>query len=93
MKPLTIALQKGGRLNEESLKLLKDCGLRLSAGSRKLKSEALGDDRDALIDESADLLFHFTLLLKAKGLSFTEIERRLAERHQAAQKNSNSARN
>lgn len=40
MKPLTIALQKGGRLNEESLKLLRDCGIRLSVGSRKLKSEA-----------------------------------------------------
>ncbi len=40
MKPLTIALQKGGRLNEESLKLLKGCGIRLSTGSRKLKSEA-----------------------------------------------------
>ncbi len=40
MKSLTIALQKGGRLNEESLKLLRDCGIRLSVGSRKLKSEA-----------------------------------------------------
>ncbi len=48
--------------------------------------EALGEDQEAMINESADLLFHFTLLLKAKGLSFSQIESRLAERHQAAQK-------
>lgn len=48
--------------------------------------EALGDDEEALINESADLIFHLTLLLKAKGLSFAQIEKRLAERHEASQK-------
>lgn len=37
---LVLALQKGGRLNEDSLKLLKDCGLKISIGSRKLKASA-----------------------------------------------------
>tara|TARA_R110002050_G_scaffold48770_1_gene113230 strand:+ start:3357 stop:4223 length:867 start_codon:yes stop_codon:yes gene_type:complete len=37
---LVLALQKGGRLNEDSLKLLKDCGLKISNGSRKLKADA-----------------------------------------------------
>ncbi len=48
--------------------------------------EALGDNEEALIDESADLIFHLTLMLKAKGLSFARVEERLAERHAAADK-------
>lgn len=37
---LKIAIQKSGRLNEESLKLLKDCGIDLKNGINKLKTEA-----------------------------------------------------
>ncbi|EDM43495.1 ATP phosphoribosyltransferase [unidentified eubacterium SCB49] len=37
MKPLKIAIQKSGRLNEESLKLLKDCGLSVDNGRDQLK--------------------------------------------------------
>lgn len=48
--------------------------------------EALGDNEEALIDESADLIFHLILMLKAKGLSFARVEERLAERHAAADK-------
>lgn len=37
---LKIAIQKSGRLNEDSVKLLKDCGIDLKNGVNKLKTEA-----------------------------------------------------
>jgi ATP phosphoribosyltransferase len=37
---LKIAIQKSGRLSEESIRLLKDCGIDLSNGLNKLKAEA-----------------------------------------------------
>lgn len=39
-RPLTIAIQKSGRLYEDSVKLLKDCGIGLKNGINKLKTEA-----------------------------------------------------
>lgn len=40
MSKLKIAIQKSGRLSEKSLKLLEECGIRISNGDRKLKAEA-----------------------------------------------------
>jgi ATP phosphoribosyltransferase len=40
MSRLKIAIQKSGRLSEKSLELLKECGIKLSNGDRKLKAEA-----------------------------------------------------
>jgi len=40
MSTLKIAVQKSGRLNEKSMQLLAECGIKLSNGSRKLKSTA-----------------------------------------------------
>lgn len=40
MSKLKIAIQKSGRLSEKSLQLLKECGIKLSNGDRKLKTEA-----------------------------------------------------
>ena len=37
---LKIAIQKSGRLNDDSLKLLKDCGIDFKNGINKLKTEA-----------------------------------------------------
>ena len=39
-RKLKIALQKSGRLSEDSINLLKKCGIRFSNGPSKLKSEA-----------------------------------------------------
>src|SRR5512139_140835 len=36
---LKIAIQKSGRLNEDSVKLLKDCGIDIKNGLNKLKAE------------------------------------------------------
>ena len=40
MSKLKIAIQKSGRLSEKSLKLLEECGIKISIGDRKLKAEA-----------------------------------------------------
>src|SRR5687767_197363 len=40
MKKIKIAIQKSGRLYEDSLKLLKNCGIDLKHGLNKLKTEA-----------------------------------------------------
>lgn len=40
MSKLKIAIQKSGRLSEKSLKLLEECGIKISNGARKLKAEA-----------------------------------------------------
>jgi ATP phosphoribosyltransferase len=37
---LTLAIQKSGRLHEDSMKLLKECGIDVSNGVNKLKAEA-----------------------------------------------------
>src|SRR3954453_4784616 len=37
---LRIAIQKSGRLHDDSLRLLKECGIEISNGVNKLKSEA-----------------------------------------------------
>jgi phosphoribosyl-ATP pyrophosphohydrolase len=41
---------------------------------------AVENDRDRLIAESADLLFHFLVLLKARGIGLDEVEAALAQR-------------
>lgn len=40
MEKLKIAIQKSGRLSEKSIDLLTECGIKISNGSRKLKTEA-----------------------------------------------------
>jgi ATP phosphoribosyltransferase len=40
MSKLKIAIQKSGRLSEKSLKILEECGIKISNGDRKLKAEA-----------------------------------------------------
>jgi len=40
MTKLKIAVQKSGRLNEDSLRLLKDCGISIDNGKDQLKAEA-----------------------------------------------------
>lgn len=40
MDTLRIALQKSGRLNEKSIGLLKDCGIKIANGTSKLKAQS-----------------------------------------------------
>jgi phosphoribosyl-ATP pyrophosphohydrolase len=43
---------------------------------------AVENDRDHLIAESADLIFHWLVLLKARGVSVADVEAALARRTQ-----------
>ena len=40
MQQLKIAIQKSGRLNEDSLKILKECGIAIDNGRDQLKANA-----------------------------------------------------
>ena len=40
MTTLKIAIQKSGRLNEDSLKIIKDCGISIDNGKDQLKTSA-----------------------------------------------------
>lgn len=40
MTKLTLAIQKNGRLHEDSMRLLKECGIEMSNGVNKLKADA-----------------------------------------------------
>ena len=41
---------------------------------------AIGDNRDHLVAESADVLFHLLVLLKSRGVSLEEVEAALESR-------------
>lgn len=43
--------------------------------------EAVAGNRDALIYEASDLVYHLLVLLEATGLSIADLERELARRH------------
>ncbi|HAD12610.1 MAG TPA: bifunctional phosphoribosyl-AMP cyclohydrolase/phosphoribosyl-ATP diphosphatase [Saprospirales bacterium] len=64
----------------------------LSAGTPKIAQkvgeeavevviEALGQDRDLFLNECADLLYHFLVLLQAKVIQLEEVEEVLRSRH------------
>jgi phosphoribosyl-ATP pyrophosphohydrolase/phosphoribosyl-AMP cyclohydrolase len=44
--------------------------------------EALGNQQDKFVEESADLMFHFLVLLAAKGVALEDVEAVLQARHQ-----------
>jgi phosphoribosyl-ATP pyrophosphohydrolase/phosphoribosyl-AMP cyclohydrolase len=43
--------------------------------------EAKDNNRDLFVNEAADLLYHMLILLKAKGVKFTDVEDCLKKRH------------
>ena len=43
--------------------------------------ESLGNNREQLLDETADLLYHLLVLLAAKEVKLEEVEAKLRERH------------
>ncbi|HLL59332.1 MAG TPA: phosphoribosyl-ATP diphosphatase, partial [Allosphingosinicella sp.] len=44
---------------------------------------AVTGDAEACIEESADLLYHLTVLMEARGFSWEDVAERLRQRHQA----------
>lgn len=49
----------------------------------ELVIEAKDDNPELFINEAADLLFHYMVLLRAKGFSIKDVSKVLAERHKA----------
>jgi phosphoribosyl-ATP pyrophosphohydrolase len=56
------------------------CAKKLGEEAVEMIIAAVEDDREHLIAESADLLFHFLVLLKSRGVKLEEVEAALAQR-------------
>jgi ATP phosphoribosyltransferase len=83
---IRLALQKSGRLNQDSLKLLKDCGISIDNGKDQLKASAHnfpmevfflrnGDIPKYIRDGVVDLAIVGENLLMEKGMDINVIER------------------
>ncbi|MCH7658256.1 MAG: ATP phosphoribosyltransferase [Bacteroidetes bacterium] len=55
MSELKIAIQKSGRLNQDSLKLLKDCGIAINNGEDQLKVTVLNFPLEILYLKNSDI--------------------------------------
>jgi ATP phosphoribosyltransferase len=55
MNTLKIAIQKSGRLNEDSLKILKDCGISIENGNDQLKATASNFPLEVLYLRNSDI--------------------------------------
>ncbi len=55
MSKLKIAIQKSGRLNEESLKLLKSCGIKIDNGRDQLKAPATNFPMEVFFLRNSDI--------------------------------------
>ena len=56
------------------------CAKKLGEEAVETVIAAIENDRDHLIDESADLLFHLLVLLKSRGVKLEDVEAALAQR-------------
>jgi phosphoribosyl-ATP pyrophosphohydrolase len=56
------------------------CAKKLGAEAMETVIAAVENDRSHLIAESADLLYHLLVLLKARGVTLEEVEAALAQR-------------
>ncbi len=56
------------------------CAKKLGEEAVETVIAAVENDREHLIAESADLVFHLLVLLKARGVSLAEVEDALAKR-------------
>ena len=54
-RKIKIAVQKAGRLNEDSLKLLKDCGISIDNGKDQLKASASNFPLEVLYLRNGDI--------------------------------------
>jgi phosphoribosyl-ATP pyrophosphohydrolase len=58
------------------------CAKKLGEEAVETVIAAVENNRDHLIAESADLIFHLLVLLRSRGISLTEVEDALAQRTQ-----------
>lgn len=55
MEKFKIAIQKSGRLNEDSLQILKDCGISIDNGKDQLKADARNFPLEVLYLRNGDI--------------------------------------
>jgi ATP phosphoribosyltransferase len=55
VEKIKIAIQKSGRLSENSIDLLKECGIKISNGNRKLKTDATNFPMEVLFLRDDDI--------------------------------------
>src|SRR5438309_7385119 len=58
------------------------CAKKLGEEAIECVLAAVGEDRERVIAESADLLYHLLVLLQARGIALAEVEAALAARTQ-----------
>lgn len=56
------------------------CAKKLGEEAVETVIAAIENNRDHLVAESADLMFHFLVLLKSRGVKFEDVEAVLAQR-------------
>ena len=59
---------------------LAHCAKKLGEEAVEAAIAAVGEDRDRVIAEAADVLYHLLVVLHARGIAFAEVEVALAER-------------
>jgi phosphoribosyl-ATP pyrophosphohydrolase len=56
------------------------CAKKLGEEAVEMALAAVGEDRERVIGEAADLLYHMLVVLQARGIDLTEVEAVLAKR-------------
>ena len=56
------------------------CAKKLGEEAIETALAAVGEDRERLAQEAADLIYHLLVVLQARGITLTEVEAVLAER-------------
>ena len=56
------------------------CAKKLGEEAVEMAIAAVGEDRDRVVAEAADVLYHLLVLLHARGIALAEVESVLAER-------------
>jgi phosphoribosyl-ATP pyrophosphohydrolase len=59
---------------------VEHCAKKLGEEAVETVLAAVGEDRDRLIAEAADLLYHLLVVLEARGVALAEVEAALAQR-------------
>lgn len=59
---------------------LAHCAKKLGEEAVETALAAVGDNREHLIAETADLLYHLMVVLEARGIALSEVEAELAQR-------------
>ena len=56
------------------------CAKKLGEEAVEMAIAAIGEDRNRVVAEAADVLYHLLVVLHARGISLAEVEAALAER-------------